>query len=92
MNGVSPVRQPALFVAHGGGPLPLLGHPGHANLTRWLQKFSSTLHAKPKAILVVSAHWEVIICSPWNLLLTKANVALSSPHQVPEKHSLMCAP
>ncbi|CAL8467387.1 g6924 [Coccomyxa elongata] len=58
MNGVSALRQPAVFVAHGGGPLPLLGHPGHANLTRWLQNFSSTLHAKPKAILVVSAHWE----------------------------------
>ena len=61
MNGGLSARQPALFVAHGGGPLPLLGHPGHANLTSWLHNFSSTLHGKPKAILVVSAHWEVII-------------------------------
>lgn len=55
------MKQPAVFVAHGGGPLPLLGHPGHASLTKWLQSYSATLHAQPKAILVISAHWEVMI-------------------------------
>ena len=55
------MKQPAVFVAHGGGPLPLLGHPGHASLTKWLQSYSATLHAQPKAILVISAHWEVML-------------------------------
>ncbi|EIE24401.1 Extradiol aromatic ring-opening dioxygenase [Coccomyxa subellipsoidea C-169] len=58
MNATTSVKQPAVFVAHGGGPLPLLGHPGHAGLTKWLQRYSASLHAQPKAILVISAHWE----------------------------------
>ena len=53
------IRQPAVFVAHGGGPLPLLDHPSHRGLTKWLQSFPSLLKRDPKAILVISAHWEV---------------------------------
>ena len=53
------IRQPAVFVAHGGGPLPLLDHPSHRGLTKWLQSFPSLLKSDPKAILVISAHWEV---------------------------------
>ncbi len=63
MNATTSVKQPAVFVAHGGGPLPLLGHPGHAGLTKWLQSYSASLHAQPKAILVISAHWEVMFHS-----------------------------
>ena len=53
------IKQPAVFVAHGGGPLPLLNHPSHKGLTSWLQDFPALLKSSPKAILVISAHWEV---------------------------------
>lgn len=59
MSTQTATRQPAVFVAHGGGPLPLLGHPPHSGLTRWLEGFSKDLPAQPKAVLVISAHWEV---------------------------------
>lgn len=59
----APLRQPAVFIAHGGGPLPLLGDPAHARLTRWLTGFAATLPQRPSAILMVSAHWEVPACS-----------------------------
>ena len=53
-------RMPSLFVAHGGGPFPVLGDPGHAGLTSALKRLPKELNIeKPKAILVVSAHWEV---------------------------------
>lgn len=47
----------ALFVSHGGGPLPLLGDPGHAELVACLQAIAGRI-ARPSAIIVVSAHWE----------------------------------
>ncbi len=46
-----------VFLSHGGGPLPLLGDPGHAPLVQALQDMASRL-PRPKAILVISAHWE----------------------------------
>lgn len=46
-----------LFVSHGGGPLPLLGEPGHQALVRCLKQISGTIQ-RPERILVVSAHWE----------------------------------
>jgi len=49
--------MPVLYVTHGGGPLPLLGEPSQADLTRFLQSVSSRFD-RPKAILIVSAHWE----------------------------------
>lgn len=58
------VKQPAVFFAHGAGPLPLLGHHSHTNLIKCLKGFAATLREAPKAILIVSAHWEVcrMIC------------------------------
>ena len=54
------MRQPAAFVAHGAGPLPLLGHASQAGLTKWLSGYAATLSgSRPKAILVISGHWEV---------------------------------
>ncbi|WP_233998686.1 DODA-type extradiol aromatic ring-opening family dioxygenase [Microbulbifer pacificus] len=50
-------RAEILFVSHGGGPLPLLGDPGHREMVACLQKIAARLH-KPSAVLVVSAHWE----------------------------------
>lgn len=52
---------PVLFLPHGGGPLPLLGDPGHAGLTRFIGGLGTQLQqalSKPAAIVVVSAHWE----------------------------------
>ena len=52
-------KLPALFVAHGGGPLPVLGDPGHAGLTRALKQLPAQINvSRPAAILVISAHWE----------------------------------
>jgi aromatic ring-opening dioxygenase catalytic subunit (LigB family) len=53
---------PTLFIPHGGGPLPLLGDPGHTGLVKFLKAVPSQIQPKPKAILLVSAHWEV--CDP----------------------------
>eukprot|EP00245_Coleochaete_scutata_P001228 TRINITY_DN1150_c0_g1_i1.p1 TRINITY_DN1150_c0_g1~~TRINITY_DN1150_c0_g1_i1.p1 ORF type:complete len:266 (-),score=40.89 TRINITY_DN1150_c0_g1_i1:511-1308(-) len=50
------VRMPAIFMAHGGGPMPLLGDPAHSSLITWLR--SAAPPVKPEAIVLVSAHWE----------------------------------
>lgn len=46
-----------LYLPHGGGPLPLLGDPGHKEIVQFLKGIRVKL-GKPSAILVVSAHWE----------------------------------
>lgn len=71
-------KMPAVFINHGGGPLPLLGahllflieqprsptadaremtgaNPTIANFCR---SYPATLAEPPKAILVVTAHWQ----------------------------------
>ncbi len=50
-------RARALYIPHGGGPLPLLGDPGHAELAGGLRGLGRDL-GRPSAVLVVSAHWE----------------------------------
>lgn len=47
----------ALFISHGGGPLPLLGDPAHRDLVSRLQQISADM-PRPEAIIVISAHWE----------------------------------
>ncbi len=47
----------AVFIPHGGGPLPLLGDPGHAGMVTALKALAKRL-PKPKTIIVISAHWE----------------------------------
>ena len=46
-----------VYLSHGGGPLPLLGDPGHAAMVAFMQRLGGRLR-RPEAILVVSAHWE----------------------------------
>ncbi len=46
-----------LFLSHGGGPLPLLGDPGHTEMLTTLRALADDMPV-PKAILVISAHWE----------------------------------
>ena len=52
---------PTLFIPHGGGPLPLLGDPGHTGMVKFLKALPAKVQPKPKAILLVSAHWEVCV-------------------------------
>lgn len=50
-------QRRALYLSHGGGPLPLLGDESHREMVSCLQEIAETI-ARPSAILVVSAHWE----------------------------------
>ena len=47
----------AVFISHGGGPLPLLGDPNHTEMVLALKDLVKTF-PRPKAIIVISAHWE----------------------------------
>lgn len=53
-------RAPAIFLQHGGGPMPLLGDPGHASLIEHMQVNvrDILLAQRPRAIVLVTAHWE----------------------------------
>ncbi len=46
-----------VYLSHGGGPLPILGDPGHKAMVDFMTQLPSRLR-KPDAILVISAHWE----------------------------------
>jgi len=50
-------RAQIIYFSHGGGPLPILGDPGHKKMVDFMRKLPSQL-TKPEAILVISAHWE----------------------------------
>ena len=47
-----------VYFSHGGGPLPILGDPGHAAMVEFMRNLP-TLFPRPDAIVVVSAHWEM---------------------------------
>jgi 4,5-DOPA dioxygenase extradiol len=47
----------AIYLSHGGGPLPILGDHSHAAMVRFMEGLSSLLRPV-KAIIVFSAHWE----------------------------------
>ncbi len=49
-----------IYIPHGGGPLPLLGHTGHDAMNAFLKKIGKTL-PRPRAVVIVSAHWEMDI-------------------------------
>ncbi|PRP86222.1 putative aromatic ring-opening dioxygenase LigB subunit [Planoprotostelium fungivorum] len=53
-------RAPAMFVQHGGGPMPLLNDPHHEMLIRYMKGRGAQILAenRPKAIVLVTAHWE----------------------------------
>lgn len=55
------MRQPTYYLCHGGGPWPWLQGPlrqALRGLERGLQAIPEQLPEEPRAILVVSAHWE----------------------------------
>lgn len=60
-------RARILYTPHGGGPMPLLGDPGHSGLIQFLRDITRKL-GQPEAILVISAHWEM----PVPCLMTSA--------------------
>lgn len=51
-------RAKIAYVSHGGGPLPLLGEPGHARMVEFMNQLPSIVGESPEAIVVFSAHWE----------------------------------
>ena len=59
-----PARQPAIFLPHGGGPCfwmefpPPFGPRAWDNLRDYLSGLVASLPERPKAFLVVTAHWE----------------------------------
>jgi aromatic ring-opening dioxygenase catalytic subunit (LigB family) len=69
MTAVTPIstkpeRQPTIFVPHGGGPWPFVDMNGFvperdiASLRSYFEALPRALPEAPRALLVVSAHWE----------------------------------
>jgi len=60
----TPARQPAVFLSHGGGPCfwmsfpPPMGEHAFDSLKDYLAGLLDSLPERPKAILVISGHWE----------------------------------
>jgi 4,5-DOPA dioxygenase extradiol len=50
-------KAQAVYFSHGGGPLPILGDPGHQAMVEFMTRLPAQLD-RPEAIVVVSAHWE----------------------------------
>ncbi|KAF6809375.1 amidohydrolase [Colletotrichum sojae] len=55
-------RAAVVCVSHGGGPMPVLGDPGHASITASLKErvpkiLKLNTPDAPRAIVVVTAHW-----------------------------------
>jgi aromatic ring-opening dioxygenase catalytic subunit (LigB family) len=61
MNASS--RLPTFFIPHGGGPCFFMDWPGPppnpwTGLATWLRELPGTLPQPPRAVLVISGHWE----------------------------------
>jgi aromatic ring-opening dioxygenase catalytic subunit (LigB family) len=58
------IRQPALFISHGGGPCfwmefpPPIGREGFDRLRTYFSRLLNSLPARPTSIVIISAHWE----------------------------------
>lgn len=50
-------KAQVVYLSHGGGPLPILGDPGHQAMVDFMQQLPARLN-RPEMILVISAHWE----------------------------------
>ncbi len=72
------VRMPVEYVPHGGGPWPFVDLPGMVakglmdGLRAYLEGLPKSLPAAPRAVLVVSGHWE----QPVPTVMTAANPPL----------------
>jgi 4,5-DOPA dioxygenase extradiol len=47
----------ALYLSHGGGPMPLLDDMAHRQMSETLRRIAGMI-PRPSAVIVVSAHWE----------------------------------
>ena len=56
-ENISESKAQIVYFSHGGGPLPILGDPGHRAMVEFMTQLPSRLK-KPDFILVISAHWE----------------------------------
>jgi 4,5-DOPA dioxygenase extradiol len=60
---IYPDRLPTLFIPHGGGPwpfMPVMHDPPDTwdHLAAYLRDLDKSLGVRPKAVLVISGHWE----------------------------------
>jgi aromatic ring-opening dioxygenase catalytic subunit (LigB family) len=57
---MSTSRLPVLFLSHGGGPWPFVDSlkSSYVRTERELRRLAARLPARPKAAIVVSAHWQ----------------------------------
>jgi aromatic ring-opening dioxygenase catalytic subunit (LigB family) len=58
-----PAQAPVILACHGGGPMPMLGDPGHASLIKTMSQHVPKIlqlgtSNAPRAIVLVTAHWE----------------------------------
>jgi aromatic ring-opening dioxygenase catalytic subunit (LigB family) len=54
----STTRMPVVFLPHGGGPWPWIREMYDDNLAKYLAAVPGLPKTPPKALLVISAHWE----------------------------------
>jgi aromatic ring-opening dioxygenase catalytic subunit (LigB family) len=55
------MKLPSFYLSHGGGPWPYMSGPmrdAHRELEAELQALPGQLRERPKAVLLVTAHWE----------------------------------
>ena len=62
---ISTMSAPVVAVCHGGGPMPLLRDPAHAELIKSMSTIVPTIlgvgtASAPRAIVIVTAHWTTI--------------------------------
>lgn len=55
-----PPRMPVVFLPHGGGPWPFMPDPQnlYARMDPYMRGLAALAPARPRAVLIVSAHWE----------------------------------
>lgn len=63
MSATKTKKMPAVYLPHGGGPWNIMDQPwgepdSLARLTKYLQGLPNVPAEKPRAALVISAHWE----------------------------------
>jgi len=61
MSGASPIRLPTIYIPHGGGPFHLIEWQPRdpwVGLRDYLSSLGTLVQPRPRAILVISAHWE----------------------------------
>lgn len=66
-EGARPLRLPVVFLPHGGGPWPFvemgLDPLEVSRLVAYLQSIRTLPKRRPKALLVISAHWEASVAT-----------------------------